>query len=86
MSRTIAGSVDWRDLHDASRRDAVEYERRRLQHRPDDPELLRAEIRHLARTGLRAADISQAIGIGYQAVLEALRDTESDSKPPRSSS
>ena len=43
-------------------------------HRPTDPEALAAEIRRLRATGLRARDISTALRLPHDQVVNVLAD------------
>jgi hypothetical protein len=69
-SRSIGGSVDWRDL-------AATAGDPRTAHRPTDRDALAAEARRLAANGLTASDIAAAIGLTRAAVVEILR-TDND--------
>ena len=48
------------------------YERLANLHRPTDPEKLRAEVRRLAASGLKPADISVALRLPLDAVRNLL--------------
>ncbi len=45
-------------------------------HRPDDPETLRREARHLLAIGLSVADAGRALGLTAQALADLLTDQE----------
>jgi hypothetical protein len=53
-------------------RGAADYVRRAQAHRPTDPEAIAAEVRRLAASGLRPADVATALRMNPAAVLEAL--------------
>lgn len=55
---------------------ALEYQRRALQHRPTDLVTLRAEATKLQRLGLLPRDISQALGLNPEQVRQLIQDAE----------
>lgn len=69
MTRPIPGMLD---LHALALLSGITYEQRASQHRPDDPHALATEIRRLAASGLRRRDISVALRLPLDAVVNAL--------------
>jgi hypothetical protein len=67
---------------------ALEYERRRNQHRPQDPSQLVDQIRELHRGGLTARDISNAWRLPLGSVQQAIAfpTTTIENPPLRKSS
>jgi len=52
-----------------------EYAALAQQHRPTDPKVLATEIRRLAATGLRAIDISTALRLPHDFVVNVLGES-----------